>query len=141
MGIFQCYLARSKSSFRDHRTGADAFRCLKVAAESISGEAARCPVFFEHCRETIARPVSKMISRPRGPSIGRWTLFISGASVDEMIHAEQANEPHPAWDKTLKLIMQMGTAPEMTYLHENRIIHRDLTPADVLLDENLEPKF
>jgi hypothetical protein len=71
MGIFRCYLARSKSSSRDHCTGADAYRCLKVATESIPGEAARCPVFFENCQQTITRPAPKMISRPRRPSLGR----------------------------------------------------------------------
>jgi serine/threonine protein kinase len=58
---------------------------------------------------------------------------MSGGSVDEMVGK--------CCDATQKLIVLFGVAVEMRFLHRHGVVHRDLTPANVLLDENLEPKM
>lgn len=45
------------------------------------------------------------------------------------------------WNETKRLIVIYGIVAGMTYLHENSILHNDLKPSNVLLDENLYPKI
>jgi serine/threonine-protein kinase TNNI3K len=65
--------------------------------------------------------------------LGILTDFMSGGSVDEMAGK--------GCDATQKFIVLFGVAVGMRLLHRHGIVHRDLTPANVLLDENLEPKI
>ena len=48
---------------------------------------------------------------------------------------------NPKWDDTKKLIILYGIASAMDYLHSNNVIHRDLKPDNILMDEDLNPKI
>jgi serine/threonine protein kinase len=66
------------------------------------------------------------------------TDFASRGSLDDLI---VSNQKVPGWDEMQKYIVLFGVAVGMMRLHRRRIIHRDLTPANIFLDENLEPKI
>ena len=69
------------------------------------------------------------------------TPFMPNGSVDDMIKKEIAKQPHPEWTPIRKHIVLYGTACGMAYMHKLRLIHRDMKPANILLDENFEPKI
>lgn len=45
------------------------------------------------------------------------------------------------WNETSKLILIYGVACGMSYLHSHNILHRDLTPESVFLDDKMNPKI
>jgi hypothetical protein len=58
-----------------------------------------------------------------------------------MINRERDGSAPIEWNDTQKLIVLYGTAVALKLLHEHNVIHRNLNPKAVLLDDNLEPKL
>jgi small GTP-binding protein len=75
------------------------------------------------------------IVRSRGlrERYGLVTEYCPNLSVDTTMAA------HPLTD-TQMMIIVLGIASAMAYLHKNRICHRDMKPKNILLDSNLHPK-
>ena len=48
-------------------------------------------------------------------------------------------EPRPDWSTLIRIIE--GVAQGVHYLHEHRILHLDLKPANILLDCHINPKI
>jgi serine/threonine protein kinase len=48
-------------------------------------------------------------------------------------------DKHHDWETCYKIIK--GICVGLQYLHENNIIHMDLKPANILLDDNMSPKI
>jgi serine/threonine protein kinase len=63
------------------------------------------------------------------------TPFMSNGSLDAILKSERKGESPREWTKTRKLIVVLGIASRMMFLHERGFIFRDFTPNNVLLDD------
>lgn len=62
-------------------------------------------------------------------------------SLNDLLNVER-NETHIGeWNDTKKLINIYGIASGMAYLHSNNVIHRNLSPESIFLDDYLFPKI
>lgn len=58
-------------------------------------------------------------------------------SLNDLLNVER-NETHIGeWNDTKKLINIYGIASGMAYLHSNNVIHRNLSPESIFLDDYL----
>ena len=69
------------------------------------------------------------------------TEFIPNYSLDVILDLERKGQSIVEWDDTHKLITIYGIARGMSYLHSLNILHRDLKPGNIFLDEYLFPKI
>jgi serine/threonine protein kinase len=56
------------------------------------------------------------------------------------LNSEAGGTAPPGWDETAKSKCVFGVAAAMHYAHSRGIIHRDLRPENILLDEKYEPR-
>ena len=62
-------------------------------------------------------------------------------SLDDVLDSENFSNAPLNWNETAKMIVLFGVAEGMRQLHSRRIMHRNLKPSNVILDENLYPKI
>jgi TPR repeat protein len=67
------------------------------------------------------------------------TPYMSQGSLDLVLQQARSGDPPSEWTITRKLIVLLGIAAGMEFMHRRRFIHRDLKPENVLLDDRFEP--
>ena len=67
------------------------------------------------------------------------TKFMRNRDLEVVLAQEFASKPPAGWDATAKSKCVFGIAAGMAFLHSKKIIHRDLRPRSVLLDDDFEP--
>ncbi|KAK8889378.1 hypothetical protein M9Y10_034124 [Tritrichomonas musculus] len=67
--------------------------------------------------------------------------YCLNGSLEKLIGRIKSGQKIQEWNDTRKLICIYGIAAGMQYLHSKQIIHLDLRPANILLNESLSPKI
>lgn len=65
--------------------------------------------------------------------------YAVNGSLDHLLEYGKQYERIPFWDNTQILCCIYGISSAMSYLHAQGIIHYDLKPSNILLDEFLQP--
>ena len=65
--------------------------------------------------------------------------YYSNGSLDSLLDLDRKGMSLQIYDNTKKLIIIYGIASGMSYLHSNKVLHMDLKPSNILLNENLFP--
>lgn len=71
-----------------------------------------------------------------------YTLFFElfeNGSLEKIIDQSKKGRRHHLYTNTAKQIILIGIARGMMLLHQNRIIHHDLKPGNILIDEHFHP--
>ena len=69
------------------------------------------------------------------------TEYYRNGTLNKIIDFESKGKEIEGWNMTTKLINIYGIASAMSYLHSLDIIHRNLKPGAVLVDDSLFPKL
>lgn len=70
-----------------------------------------------------------------------FTELVANRSLEAVLQLERNGLADEFWNDTKKLINIYGIASSMTYIHSLNILHRNLKPSNILIDELIHPKL
>lgn len=70
-----------------------------------------------------------------------FTGFVENKTLYSIMESSYRGVSSQEWTLTKQYINLIGIASAMKYLHQNKILHRDLKPGNILLDKNFYPKI
>lgn len=99
-------------------------------------------ILYQHSlkHETILPLIGYVIPKTGTDKYAIITDYMPHASLNELINLVNTGSPPENWE-TIKAINIFGIAAGMTYIHQHNLIHCDLKPEHILLDENYYPKI
>ena len=65
--------------------------------------------------------------------------YCKNGSLESLLHDVQHGTCNSIYDNTTRQIILIGIARGMMYLHQHRILHLDLKPGNVLIDDDYNP--
>ena len=69
------------------------------------------------------------------------TDYMKNGTLRDILNDESCGKAPKEWNATKKSIVAYGIACGMNFLHQCRVVHRDLKSLNILLDEEFEPKI
>jgi serine/threonine protein kinase len=108
--------------------GADGERRLQREAAALPG-----------VRHAALLPVREVFRAPDGAFAAVVADFAPGGSLAAVLAAARAGAAPPRWDRTQRFAAAVGVAAGMQHLHGAGIAHGSLKPANVLVDDRLDP--
>jgi serine/threonine protein kinase len=125
----------------------------KWEAGEVAVSVPRDPISGQQAISRFLNEVETM-SRVRHPcclSLFAWNFNSKGeyalvtdlavTSLGKVLEEESRGASPAGWNGTAKSCCAFGIAAGMAYLHSKNIIHRNLNPENILLDERLRPKI
>ncbi|KAG0625375.1 hypothetical protein M758_2G049900 [Ceratodon purpureus] len=104
---------------------------------------------FENELETLGELKHRNLVKLRGYCVAPTAKllfydFIPNGTMDRLLHPHTEKEKKNPVDWATRIKIARGTARALAYLHHScqpRIVHRDVSSTNILLDENLEPRL
>jgi serine/threonine protein kinase len=88
------------------------------------------------CVKLIAVAPQGLSGDPRSVFV---TKLAANGNLDEAVQKEMEGAPIRGWNATKKSICIFGIAAALKYIHSLGVMHRDLTRANIFLNERFEP--
>ena len=69
------------------------------------------------------------------------TEYLSNGSLYQVLLEEKKGKNDPKWNSTKKFKCLLGIVDALRYLHRQGVLHLDLKPLNILLDDDFNPKI